>query len=327
MKLTILPLFSTLIGLTTALWLPSLTPPHPSLISDPSTPKHWTILRLQRVCANDLSQCTYSLLTLPDNSASPTSCNVTVTSPETATQPATQLSITRSPCTRYSADSGLELQKPNEIVAGPDFAVSLSVRSGLVGLAIVSGSGAATRGAVYDFDEGLFHEEGGFAGPQTAEVRSLEDLQQRGWCEDVPEQQVQARAIEAEALRGIEELESAAAWSVANATRYYNSDFSTVILQFRLFAEDYESINCVVVSAVPATADWKRYSFYSHNCLPEVPWHVSWGYNERRDSGVMTVMNPDRTRVAWFGWDNVNGNKQLDDVGPNDTQKVTPTSV
>ncbi|KAL5604108.1 hypothetical protein BROUX41_002097 [Berkeleyomyces rouxiae] len=321
-------------GLAKAFGLPltprSISSAPPPLLSASFAPTYWTILRLQRTCSPDLAQCTYSLLTLVSGgTTAASSCNVTVTSTSPTTQPATQLSLSRVPC------------KPSDPVANtdpaPSFTVSLGVRSGLVGLALLEGTGTAARGALYDFDEGLVHSDDGFSGSQTAEVRALEELQRRSWLwsgveRELGQQMAPVKAREEQtaqetALRSAAELENADTWSVENATRYYNSDFSTVIVQFTIFAEDYDSINCVVVAAVPTSADWKRFSFYSHNCLPEVPWHVSWGYNERRDSGVMTLMNPNRTCAAWFGWDNVNSHKQLDDVGPNDTQKVTPMTI
>lgn len=43
---------------------------------------------------------------------------------------------------------------------------------------------------------------------------------------------------------------------------------------------------------------------------------MQWGYNGGSEGAVMTVVNREKKRVAWFGWGDVTSKGSFPDVGP-----------
>lgn len=72
--------------------------------------------------------------------------------------------------------------------------------------------------------------------------------------------------------------------------------------------------HCTTEIAGPNTQSW-----YAVPCKnQEHPqWNISWGYNHEFGYAVMTVVNTNQQRNAWFGFNNVNSVTNFPDVGPN----------
>jgi hypothetical protein len=80
----------------------------------------------------------------------------------------------------------------------------------------------------------------------------------------------------------------------------------------------------VTCSIVDTSADPIHNSLVSLPCNNDHgnPWDISWGYNSKYDSAVMTVVNEAEQEDAWFGWNSISSTTDFEDVGPNSVYAV-----
>ncbi|KAI1429607.1 hypothetical protein F5Y12DRAFT_796527 [Xylaria sp. FL1777] len=73
-------------------------------------------------------------------------------------------------------------------------------------------------------------------------------------------------------------------------------------------------VACIVTVLAPEeVVDLKKFQFY--NKKSECGYYVSWGYDEPTDAAVMTLISPDRTKKAFFGFNDVNKSEVLKPSG------------
>ncbi|KAL1909007.1 hypothetical protein Sste5344_005138 [Sporothrix stenoceras] len=114
--------------------------------------------------------------------------------------------------------------------------------------------------------------------------------------------------------------ESPITWSLRNFTRDVSYSPNSILIGFliEILPDGQEPVSCHVTVDFDENTEPMFASFAAVQCQ-ESDWYLSWGYNEMTDSAVATLISPDRTKEAWYGWDAVNSmlpNIALASVGP-----------
>lgn len=102
-------------------------------------------------------------------------------------------------------------------------------------------------------------------------------------------------------------------WGIRNITRDISYSPNTVFMSFMIdvYPDGPASIPCHLSVDLDENVDPLFASWFVERC-EDSSWYLSWGYNQMTDSAVATLINPDRSEEAWFGWDFVNS--QLPDT-------------
>ncbi|KAJ9143730.1 hypothetical protein NKR23_g6329 [Pleurostoma richardsiae] len=110
-------------------------------------------------------------------------------------------------------------------------------------------------------------------------------------------------------------------YSVANVWRYFRTEQDEIVMQFMVIDNTGTTEDCVFAVTAPLGTDLNTYSWFNQPCGTNRTWYISWGYSPLKDSAVMSIVNSERDRVAYFGWEDINESISLPDAGPN---SVTP---
>ncbi|CAK7211044.1 hypothetical protein SBRCBS47491_000984 [Sporothrix bragantina] len=95
-------------------------------------------------------------------------------------------------------------------------------------------------------------------------------------------------------------------WSLRNVTRDVFYAPNAVSVDFMIdVLPDGQAIPCHIKVELDENVEPMFASWFLEKCENN-DWYMSWGYNQMTDSAVATIINPDRTKEAWFGWDSVN---------------------
>ncbi|KAK8116597.1 uncharacterized protein PG998_004878 [Apiospora kogelbergensis] len=105
------------------------------------------------------------------------------------------------------------------------------------------------------------------------------------------------------------------AWLVEDVIRNVNHAKTTVTMSFNIQDGSATGSICNLKLQSPKGVDASTWAWYSQKC-DSSNYTVSWGYNSTGDAGIMTLVSPARDRNAYFGWDHVNQNANLDMKGP-----------
>ncbi|CAK7269845.1 hypothetical protein SEPCBS119000_003779 [Sporothrix epigloea] len=108
-------------------------------------------------------------------------------------------------------------------------------------------------------------------------------------------------------------------WSLRNVTRavYYKPNAVSVDFVIDV-APESQAVPCHIRVDLDDNVEPMFASWFVEKCKNS-DWYMSWGYNKMTDSAVATIINPNRTMMAWFGWDSVNAvlpSAELAAVGP-----------
>ncbi|PHH64993.1 hypothetical protein CDD81_3630 [Ophiocordyceps australis] len=109
-------------------------------------------------------------------------------------------------------------------------------------------------------------------------------------------------------------IDDAPTWTLQNVFRGKRIWFG-----FHITSDGFDPKWCYML--VHVEGDSREASFTDEECVGS-NFTASWGYREEEDAGILTLFNSNRTRKAWFGWNNVNNSTDLPDVGPNETMPV-----
>ncbi|RDA93430.1 hypothetical protein CP533_2615 [Ophiocordyceps camponoti-saundersi (nom. inval.)] len=115
-------------------------------------------------------------------------------------------------------------------------------------------------------------------------------------------------------------VDEAPSWTLKQVTRIVPSE-NEVWLGFLIASEGYEPRWCYLLAHVDSPAS--EASFVNGRCVGS-EFKVSWGYKKEEDAGIMTLANANGTRIAWFGWNDINKSTALADNGPNNTEATEP---
>ncbi|EPE02928.1 hypothetical protein F503_08805 [Ophiostoma piceae UAMH 11346] len=102
-------------------------------------------------------------------------------------------------------------------------------------------------------------------------------------------------------------------WGIRNISRDISYEPNSVYMKFMIdvYPDGPASIPCHLTVDLDDNVDPMFASWFVQQC-DDSDWYLSWGYNQMTDSAVATLINPDRSEEAWFGWDFVNS--QLPDT-------------
>ncbi|KID95067.1 hypothetical protein MAJ_08968, partial [Metarhizium majus ARSEF 297] len=113
-------------------------------------------------------------------------------------------------------------------------------------------------------------------------------------------------------------LYEAPSWELTNVTRRNDGE---IWMRFDISSPNLDPMYCYML--VHVNGDARHASFSDQRCVGS-NFTVSWGYTRDDDAGIMTMVNPGRTRRCWFGWRGVNAKEHLEDAGPNNTAEMPP---
>lgn len=106
-------------------------------------------------------------------------------------------------------------------------------------------------------------------------------------------------------------------WSLKNVYRWVRGNKSPNTMH--MFTEIYNGTTsvgwCQIYKVANPDTQPEEMSFAHSPCDP-LGWYLSWGYSKEKDSVVLTLMDPEKKKMTWFGWDWVNNSTVLADVGP-----------
>ncbi|QLI74141.1 uncharacterized protein G6M90_00g108190 [Metarhizium brunneum] len=134
-------------------------------------------------------------------------------------------------------------------------------------------------------------------------------------------QSIHAASGESHDKRGNDKaLYEAPSWELTNVTRRIPSD-GEIWMRFDISSPNLDPMYCYML--VHVNGDARHASFSDQRCVGS-SFTMSWGYARDDDAGIMTIVNPGRTRRCWFGWRGVNAKEHLEDAGPNNTAEMPP---
>lgn len=253
----------------------------------------WTLINLERKCEAKTSSCDYSFF-INEEVGKLFPCQFHVVSMLPDIIPASNLSFSGVRCTdsdKYDINAGIS--------DGDDTLV----------LSIVKPEQGILAFFRYKNDE---IKEGNNTKPQTSDVYPL-----------TPPEADKEPWFKSRKGNGRDDtLEYATKWKVFSPLRRIRDDVGKNVLNmaFMLQAEGRGDMVCNIHLTWPKGKNAQTQSFFHEKCTNN-DWYVSWGYNEDIGSAVMTVINPQGDRHAWFGWDDVNKrDEQLGNNGPSRTE-------
>ncbi|KAJ0381513.1 hypothetical protein COL26b_000191 [Colletotrichum chrysophilum] len=128
------------------------------------------------------------------------------------------------------------------------------------------------------------------------------------------------------AKRDSHNLAAASEWQLINVVRYLvksGTPQETVVLSFSIEGGDEPSQYCLLQIPVVQQDGTSTKSFYNRACLEGAKgWTVSWGQDETTDEAVMTLVNQDQHKHAFFGFNNVSKGVLLGNNGPSPTKDL-----
>ncbi|PKS07991.1 hypothetical protein jhhlp_006603 [Lomentospora prolificans] len=259
--------------------------------------KKWTLLNFERKCDHKTSSCDYSFF-ISEDEGNIFPCNFHVVSMLPDIVPASNLTFSGIRCSNSSKY---------------DINVDLTDGARVIVMSIVKPEKGILAYFKYPHDE---INKGDDAKPQTSDVYPLVP----------PESDEDPWFKSRKGNTGEDPLAYAARWKLFSPIRRIRDDVGKNVLNmaFMLLAEDHGDMICNVHLTYPKGKNAQTHSFFHEKCTNN-DWYVSWGYDEDKDSAVMTVINPKGDRHAWFGWDDVNKrDEQLGSNGPGKTEARKP---
>ncbi|WYZ38822.1 hypothetical protein EsH8_III_000736 [Colletotrichum jinshuiense] len=251
----------------------------------PQDAEDWALLYFRRACSDDQGRCSYSFLVSEDPAKAPKFCSFDIDAANGL--PAYQVDFSLAKCSgaaEYSVNGGWD-------------------ERGFVTLTVINDERNLLSFFAFT-DEELAH--GVEAVPRHSKV----------FIHPIP---VKREAAEEESQQG---LAYAAEWKLVDVVRYeFNrgTPFSELlIMRFDIESGDEPAESChLQVPLYEGTRSLGK-SFYGRECSTG-GWKVSWGHNEATDEAVMTLINKNHDRHAYFGFNQVSSNVVLGANGPNPT--------
>ncbi|KAK1672585.1 hypothetical protein BDP55DRAFT_731340 [Colletotrichum godetiae] len=255
----------------------------PAEPSQPQKPEDWSLLGFRRVCEQELGRCTYSFLISEDPAKAPKYCDFAVDAAGGLPAYQTDFSSLKCPgAPEYTINGGWDERE-------------------FITLTVINDERQLLSFFAYK-DADLW--AGNEASPQTSKV-FLYPLSSKRDIETREEPSGLAYATD---------------WKILNLVRYeFNRGApytDAIIISFGIQAGDAPVEMCrLIIPMFEGTKPLGK-SFAYEECMSG-GWTASWGHNETTGEAVMTLMNPNHDRAAFFGFNNVNTNTLLGDNGPN----------
>ncbi|KAJ0388024.1 hypothetical protein COL922a_001007 [Colletotrichum nupharicola] len=250
----------------------------------------WSMLHFRRACAEDQSSCEYSFSLTEFAATEPKHCSFTIQADK---RPAYQTGFSLAKCpeaAEYSVNGGW-----NDL--------------GFVTLSVINVEKSLISWFSYK-DEFLVN--GVEAEAQHSKV----------YFQQIPvptEHEISTRDNH-------DSLASASEWQLVNVVRYLvksGTPQETVVLSFSIEGGDAPSEYCSLQIPVVQQDGASTKSFYGRECQEGAKgWTVSWGQNEETDEAVMTLVNQDQHKHAFFGFNNVSTGVLLGNNGPSPTKDL-----
>ncbi|KAF9881198.1 hypothetical protein CkaCkLH20_01348 [Colletotrichum karsti] len=254
----------------------------------------WSLINFRRSCAEDQSSCDYSFLITESAANTPKECSFTI---QAVDRPAYQTSFSLAKCpgaTEYSINGGW-----NDL--------------GFVTLSVINDKRSLISWFSYK-DDTLA------SGAETGAQKSKVYFHPISVKRDISTKDHH------------ESLAEASDWKLVNVVRYtvnQGTPQETVVVSFSIMSgEENESENvsaeyCFLEVPVVQEDGASSNSFFGRECQQGAKgWQVSWGHNEVTDEVVMTLVNQEKGKQAWFGFNNVSTHVLLGTNGPNPTKEL-----
>ncbi|KXH46207.1 hypothetical protein CNYM01_07699 [Colletotrichum nymphaeae SA-01] len=255
----------------------------PSGLPQPANPEDWTLLDFRRTCAEDQSRCSYSFLVSEDATKAPKYCNFDIEA--AGGLPAYQTDFSSLKCPggpEYTVNGGWDERE-------------------FITLTIINEERKLLSFFAYR-DVDLWAGDG--AAPQQSTVHI--------YPMPAVKRDVETRDEEVN-------LPYASAWRINDLVRYEfnrgqpNSD--ALIMRFGIQALGTPIEQCLLIIPLFQGTRPLGKSFYDAPC-DYGGWTVSWGHNETTDEAVLSLINANHDRIAYFGYNNVSTNVVLGTNGP-----------
>ncbi|KAL2873928.1 hypothetical protein SGCOL_010899 [Colletotrichum sp. CLE4] len=247
----------------------------------PQSPEDWTLLNFRRTCAADQSRCSYAFVVSEDAAKVPKYCNFDIDA--AGGLPAYQTDFSNLKCPgvpEYSINGGWDEQ-------------------GFITLTVINDPRKLLSFFAFRDDE-LWTGEA--ASPQQSEVFGYPFSAKR---------EVMASQEESE-------MAYASSWKIKDFIRYeFNrgAPYSdALIFRFGIQSGPLTEACLLIMPLFEGTVPLGK-SFADAPC-GYGGWTVSWGHNETTDEAVMTLMNANHDRRAFYGFNDVSKNIILGDNGP-----------
>ncbi|KZL86731.1 hypothetical protein CI238_03235 [Colletotrichum incanum] len=284
----------------------------------PQNPENWSITGFRRVCLENQSRCSYSFLISEDPAKVPKYCNFAVDAAGSFPAYQTDFAVLKCPdAPEYTINGGWDERE-------------------FVTLTVINDQRSLLSFFAFK-DADLW--AGIEATPQTSKVfiypmpakrevkRKGQDKaeEQRTRLEEARKKQQQKYKEEGKKLEEARKKDGgiayASEWKLVDVTRYvFNSGPYTdkLVMMFGIQSGNSTIEACHI--NVPLFEGLRALgkSFVHQNCK-HGGWSASWGHNETTGTAVMTVVNKNKDRCAYFGFTDVNTRVLLSDNGPNPT--------
>ncbi|KAL0943976.1 uncharacterized protein CTRU02_201863 [Colletotrichum truncatum] len=249
----------------------------------------WSLLNFQRVCTEDQNHCDYSFLISEYTTEVPKHCSFTVKAADGRPAYQTGFSLAKCPASaEYDVNGGWN-------------------DHGFITLTVINNKKSLVPFFAYK-DDVLF--EGAEAAPQQSKVYLHPIPIKRGVSMRDPHKV----------------LEDAAEWKLVDVARYIvnqGTPTEAIVISFSIQAGDASSEYCFLEIPVAQGETYSK-SFYGRECQQGAAgWTISWGHDESTDEAVMTVVNRDRRKHAYFGFNNVSTHVLLGVNGPSPTKPLS----
>ncbi|OHE96355.1 hypothetical protein CORC01_08278 [Colletotrichum orchidophilum] len=248
----------------------------------PQNPEDWSLLNFRRTCAADQSRCSYTFLVSEDPTKVPKYCNFDIDA--AGGLPAYQTDFSSLKCPgvpEYTINGGWDEQ-------------------GFITLTVINDPRKLLSFFAFRDDELWAGEP---ATPQTSKV----------FIYPMPaKREVEAREEETG-------LAYASSWKILDLIRYeFNRGApytDALIMSFGIQSGHNPIETCHIVTPLFEGIQPLGMSFANVACKYG-GWTASWGHNETTDEAVMTLINANHDRIAYFGFNEVSTHIILGDNGP-----------